>query len=93
MSISQLIVDKLLGYKCKRNFKSIGLYMTSLYGENKTLPIDSSSLRTAVRAHNGIFVGKRQEGILSFKGIPYALPPVGKLRWHAPQEAPASDTV
>lgn len=93
MSISQLIVDKLLGYKCKRNFKSIGLYMTSLYGENKTLTIDSSSLSTAVRAHNGVFVGKKQERILSFKGIPYALPPVGKLRWHAPQEAPASDTV
>ena len=63
MSISQLIVDKLLGYKCKRNFKSIGLYMTSLYGETKTLTIDSRSLTTTVRAHHGVFVGNKQERI------------------------------
>lgn len=24
-------------------------------------------------------------GILNFKGIPYAQPPVGNLRWHSPQ--------
>lgn len=46
----------------------------------------------AVKCFNGCFVGTVEDnGVLSFKGIPYAQPPVGKLRWKAPQPALASD--
>ena len=38
----------------------------------------------AVKCHNGTFVGKEKEGIIAYKGIPYAKPPVGLLRWQAP---------
>jgi len=47
----------------------------------------------AVTCHNGIFVGKKEGTVISYKGIPYAEQPVGKLRWKAPREAPASEKV
>lgn len=35
---------------------------------------------------SGTLSGDRQDGTIIFKGIPYAAPPVGKLRWAAPQD-------
>ncbi|MGF1428277.1 carboxylesterase/lipase family protein [Kitasatospora sp. LaBMicrA B282] len=38
---------------------------------------------------SGLVQGSSQPGYRSFQGIPYAAPPVGPLRWHDPQPAPA----
>ncbi len=38
-----------------------------------------------VKTANGIIEGTEQDGIRSFKGIPFATPPVGDLRWQSPQ--------
>ncbi|MFA6812964.1 MAG: carboxylesterase family protein [Bacteroidaceae bacterium] len=38
-----------------------------------------------VRTHDGVLKGVNESGIKVFKGVPFAAPPVGTLRWKAPQ--------
>ena len=44
-----------------------------------------------VTCENGVMLGKTTDGVTSFKGVPYAKPPVGDLRWKAPQAPDPSD--
>lgn len=59
-----------------------------------TVKISKAENRTAV-CQNGRFVGQveKETNVLSFKGIPYAKPPVKELRWKAPQAPDSSSAL
>lgn len=64
--------------------------MSSLYGENQKIfgPYDEG---LAAKTYSGTYVGKKDaNGIISWKGVPFAKQPVGNLRWRAP-ESPEKD--
>jgi para-nitrobenzyl esterase len=48
---------------------------------------------TIVQTEDGKVRGAVEDDVLVWKGIPFALPPVGDLRWRAPQPAQAWDGV
>jgi len=39
----------------------------------------------SIRVDGGLISGTTVEGVRSFKGIPFAAPPIGDLRWKPPQ--------
>ena len=53
---------------------------------NPASPSDPSPRATV---EQGRLLGRQADGVASFKAIPYAAPPVGALRWRAPQPAAA----
>ena len=64
--------------------------VAGMYGENHEI---TDSLDPAVHCHNGTFVGLVYDGVISYKGIPYALPPTGDRRWQPPVPAPDQEGV
>lgn len=70
----------------------IKIKMNNLYGENKEIT-EEYDKSLSVECNNGIFVGKLKENVISFKGIPYAKPPIDELRWKNPVPAEESNKV
>jgi len=40
-----------------------------------------------VKVHEGLIQGTFKDGLMVYRGIPFAVPPVGEFRWRAPQPA------
>ncbi len=68
--------------------------MRALYGENKKITDGNYDKSLAVKCVNGTFVGKKNNDIIAYKGIPFVgKQPVGELRWKAPTDYTEDDGV
>ena len=64
------------------------------YGENKRITDGNYDKSLAVKCINGTFVGKKIDGVIAFKGIPFVgQQPVENLRWKAPVDVVPDDGV
>ena len=83
ISIGYIVVFLFHISLCDLSEKDIRKLMQSLYGENKEITGEYEK-DLSVSCNNGIFVGKKKDDVISFKGIPFAKPPIGELRWKNP---------
>lgn len=70
-------------HKPERTRASWGILATMVLGCTQALSA------TQVHIDGGLVEGTEQEGVIAYKGIPFAAAPTGALRWRAPAPAPA----
>lgn len=50
-------------------------------------PSEAGPANPRAAVEQGVLIGRTDEDVTSFKGVPYAAPPVGPLRWRPPRRA------
>src|ERR1043165_91027 len=60
-------------------------FMSLLLSAIVSAQLSDETIAPRVQTANGVLEGINASGIKIFKGIPFAKPPVGNLRWREPQ--------
>lgn len=71
--------------------RRLTLSAIALAGLTLATPAASAPARPVVDAPAGVVSGVAERGVSVFKGLPYALPPVGPARWTPPRPMPRWD--
>jgi len=80
--------------KADEKLEEVRAEILSQYGENKPIIDGNYDKSLAVKCINGTFVGKKNDGVIAYKGIPFVgKQPVGEYRWKAPVEFVPDDGV
>jgi len=69
--------------------KTIWVAILAAFGANLAV----AAQPTPVKTEGGMVQGTTEDGLTIYRGIPFAAPPVGDLRWRAPQPAATWDGV
>jgi para-nitrobenzyl esterase len=68
-----------------KNFKKVGTLLTILLLMFDFHAFSQTTPSPVVRIDGGLVEGTIENGIIIYKGIPFAAPPVGNLRWRQPK--------
>ena len=99
ISLAALMVSSLVTYgstsaKAEETLSELKASIMSQYGENKQITDGNYDKSLAVKCVNGTFVGKKDNGVIAYKGIPFVgKQPVGEYRWKAPVDFVPDDGV
>ena len=63
----------------------ISAFLLALATTSTHAKVPFNEPRPIIQIANGKLQGVERDGIVMFKNIPYAAPPVGELRWRPPQ--------
>ena len=66
--------------------------LKALFGENKELK-ENPDQEHSVKCFNGVFIPKIDGDVRIFKGIPFALPPIGENRWKKAEPVLSSNKI
>ncbi len=58
---------------------------TVAYCQEPAAPAGTTAIEDPVQITSGPITGEVKDGVRCYKGVPYAAPPVGELRWKPPQ--------